>query len=263
MNKIYKFNTPGNPFAGYGTPENADVLQHSISIDGNWVKYRLLADSNILVSVKFDFNSLKSNSLFADQTLWAFKYESIENSINSLNDQTDKTNFYTTLTADDIICVFKRTLPLKLPKIFESPGLTVCTLVSFFVENADITSSDLDFVFANNNITEIIKNNQPTTAETLDKFLSLPAEITCTTDKDTSAIEVGDIVNVTISTKPGIKYVYVEELNGKPNKSIVSINNGQGTFSVDTSNLVSGDLVSFKLGFKYLTGLCSFSKVIS
>jgi hypothetical protein len=264
MNQMYKFTSPGEPFNGYASSNDTE-LTHSIVVEENWIKYRLMSNEVILVSVKFDFQQFKTHNNYYDQTLWAFDDEAIKQSIVELNESENKNNFYYTVFNDDIIPVFKKTLSLKLPKIFQTPGLNACALIRFFVKSVNINSEELDIIFATGANTNVsyYYNDEAITPQILDKYMTLVSDITYTTDKDNSTINPGDEINVTVSTDQTITYVYVEPISALVNKTIVPIVNGTGTFKIYTADLESGDIVSVKIAHKYVAGVTSLIKTIS
>ena len=63
-------------------------------------------------------------------------------------------------------------------------------------------------------------------------------------------------------TASHITKVYVEPLAGYVNKTVVNLTNGTGSFTVDTSDLVSGDAVQFKIGYKLFTGVVNYTQTL-
>jgi hypothetical protein len=243
----------------------ADAVEHQLNIDNNFLYYKLLSEGAVKLSIKLDYTLITEHNNYYDQTMWAFTGPCINAALSGLSQAENKNTYFYSITEEDIIPVLKRTILTKFSKLFETPGLNAHCLFRFFVPSASMSPNDIDYIFgADENYTASVKYNNSTAQTTeLNKMFDLVEPIQITTNKDSSNINPGDTITVNVSTAANISFVYVEQISGNINRTMVPLQNGIGNFTVSTSGLETGDVISFKVGFKYATGLAKFTKVIS
>ena len=233
-----------------------------LSFQDNIILYKLYNSNNLKLSFNLDYDIIKTNSKFADQTVWSLTPACVKQLFSSTVEYT--------VTANDIVNVFSKTLAAKPTSLTYVNGEAIFfPLFNLFVPSlsSGINDIKISLPFSQNSddtldITYTF-NNQEIFPESLALLKDHVEEITITTDKDNTDINEGDIINVTLTSDPSVKFIYVEERFGKVSKSVVRLTNGVGTFTVDTQDLLSGDDIEFKVGYKYFTGVSSFRKQIS
>jgi hypothetical protein len=249
-----------------------------------WFKFINLALNSTVFNLKLDYNLIKNNANYDDQTMWTlfdnFKLDH-DNHIKNSDDPY-------IVSADKILSLLSQTYVSKekqfskkyinanyLPfKIFVPYKNCPLNEVIFYVAKPAISNDyrkvPISFTgpdgstatITSTSITE--ENAQLTPGSPGHKagWLDLISDITVQTDSTT--VNVGDTVVVNITTEnTNISTVYLEPVIGTVNKTRVRLTNGQGSFIVKTDDLEAGDEIRIKLGYKFFTGAAEFVKVVT
>jgi hypothetical protein len=267
MNNIHKKSLISGFFDNYIDTSADSTVRIDLSFENDNILYKLYSNDIVKMSFKLDYNIVKNNSKFNEQTAWGLTLACV----NAIFSSTENNVEYV-ITDNDLVQIFNKTLATKPPVLALVNDRVIFTpLLTFFVPYISSGVNDIKIYLpysenSGEGALQITYSFNDEELENLPESTSLKDDIepiSITTDKDNSPITESDIINVTLTANPSIKFVYVEEKFGKVSKSLVRLNNGVGTFTVDTQDLLSGDNVEFKVGYKYFTGVSSFSKQIS
>ena len=207
-------------------------------------------------------SELQKKPGFVDQTLWtriSLDYEPV-----SLDSEPPHEYIPNDLDEYNIIDIFGKNLISK-PKMLSNPSSdTVNSLYSIFVPDSNNFLSCIIRLTIDSTYEAGFEVEGPSASSFVDEHVNiqdLVAPITLTSTQST--VTANSSIVVTVSSAPYIDEVYLENVSGILNKSRVKLTNGQGKFSIITTDLEVGDEVRVKAGHRKWTGIASFSKQIS
>jgi hypothetical protein len=252
-------------------PENAEPVLHQtvvnyinkVEVSGNNIRYSLICeqDSYPIYDVTVSLDDIKSNLNFADQTLWG-----VSDTFSQQNETRVDKSQTQVVPASEIQNIFAKTLSDKSKAIF-SPIIGISIPFGIFVPSIDSTIDDCVVIlseFPDNSVEDgvTLTNTNDTPVAVInvpnDQFYAdLIAGITVTASPASPA--AGDDITLSVTcSDPTVKYVYVEPRSGIVNKTKIAMNEGVGSVIVKTGDLVSGDEVEIKLGYKFYTGVYKY-----
>jgi hypothetical protein len=236
---------------------------NKIDVDGNNVRYRMIceADEYAIYDFTVSLDDILNNQNFGEQTIWG-----IDTSFSNENEKrTDKANTQE-VPASNLVSIFAKTLNDKSRALF-SPSSGVGVSFGIFVPFTGATIDDCTIVISDmpdnsvqDGITITNTNDGPVPVVSVarDVFIEqLVAGIQVT--PSTTAPSAGDDITLTVTcSDPEVHSIYVEPRSGIVNKTKVNLTNGVGSLIVKTGDLVSGDDVEIKFGYKYYTGVTKY-----
>jgi hypothetical protein len=260
----------------------------------NTLSFTLKLEDDIVYQFNLDFDIIKTSTNFSDQTFWAIKSQAL-NPRSLLSSNVDNTIY--NLKSTDLVELTNTTYVSKIayfsnfPQTAQNktdPNNFISTPFRIFVPsknsnladckiivnrpiplvNDSVTTltieGDVNVVNLNDDPTLTGNDYQQTVLETGLPFWdwkTLISNITLTPNTNTPSAGDDIIINVT-TADTSITKVYVESVVGISNKSVVTLNNGQGSFIIKTDSLSSGDEVVVKVGYKYFSNKASYSTVL-
>lgn len=238
--------------------KNASILDsalepksYSIKIDPVYINIVVMnaADSEPeTISFKIKKTDITESLVFAEQTLWAIDNDGISN-LNSQN----------VLESKYIIPIFPNTYNTK-----NTPtGFFGNSLFTIFCPTKNLDDIIFRIGVATENSETVFSGNTDEEITFIDAatYKDLISPITVSTSQTT--VSAGDTITVNVTCRDNVGTVYLEPIVGSLPKTRVNINNKTGSFKIDTTGLVSGDIVSIKLGYKYFTGVTVFNKTLA
>jgi hypothetical protein len=274
-----------------------EILDKNITLDfieqGSILKFTLKQNNVIKYKFSLNLDTIKSSTLFADQTYWAIKSNSF------LEKCVDLDNPYS-LTLLDIVELSNITISTKTSydsrnfptKDFEDKDNTNSSPFKLFVPSVNSSLSDCKIIVMNPvpDTRGTTGQNSTIVSVTGDvNIVNLTPEITTTEQQvahfnstknphwdwrslisnvslssTAQSYSAGDDIVVNVTTEDTtISKVYLDPVVGILNKQQVNLVNGAGSFVIKTDTLQSGDNVRVKVGYKYFTGAGTFTKTLA
>jgi hypothetical protein len=248
------------------TPVSHEVTVNYINkvdVDGNNVRYRTICENDdyAIFDVTISLDDILSNENFAEQTLWG-----VDTTFSNENEKRADKTATQVVPAANLVSIFAKTLNDKSKAIF-SPVVGVGVPFGIFVPFTGATIDDCTIVIADvtdnsvqDGITITNTNDCPVPVVNVpnaDFYTQLLAGITVTPSTTTPV--AGDDITLTVTcSDTDVHSIYVEPRSGIVNKTKVNLTNGVGSLIVKTGDLVSGDDVEIKFGYKYYTGATKY-----
>jgi hypothetical protein len=207
-------------------------------------------------------SELQKKPGFVDQTLWT----RVSRDVLPIQEDSEQSYVYSPLELHEsaLIDVFGETLITK-PKTLTNPSSThAASLYTIFVpDSSDFTSCVIRLMF-DAKYEAGFEVEGPAASSFVDehvKFEDLVSPITLSSTQ--TSVTPNSSISVTVNSDSFIDEVYLESVSGILNKTRVKLTNGQGKFSILTTDLEVGEEVRVKAGHKKWSGIASFSKEIS
>jgi hypothetical protein len=272
-------------------PEDKNITL-SFTEQNDTLLFSLKLEDDIVYQFNLDFDIIKTSPNFSDQTLWAIKSQAL-----IIKSKIGNSDTIYNLKTTDLVELTNTTSVSKVPYFSNfpqsaqnntDPNNFISTPFRIFVpsKNSDLADckiivnrpiplvndsvttltivGDVNVVNLNNDPTLTGNQVQQTILETGLPFWdwkTLISNVTLT--PNTNNPSAGDDIIINVTTEDtSITKVYVESVVGISNKSIVNLNNGQGSFIIKTDSLSSGDEVVVKVGYKYFSNKASYSTVL-
>jgi hypothetical protein len=194
---------------------------------------------------------------FVDVTMWG-----VRQNLPMVTDEDGNVTGPTIVKPKDLIDFFGITLASKTsaPVGFSSIENTWKTPYQIFIKDSSGNFDDATIVIktpAEDGFDYTIEGNS-TAAINAAEFYVRPAEIVPSislTSTSTSVAPNGSVtVDVTCSDT-SIKEVFLDQVYGMTNKARVPLTNGSGSFTLYATDLVAGDTVRVKAGYRKFTGI--------
>jgi hypothetical protein len=225
-----------------------ETKSYSIKIDPVYINIIITDSQEETVSFKIKKTDITQNPAFDEQTLWCINADGIEN-INSEK----------VLDSKYIIPIFVNTYNTKITPTQFCPN----SLFNIFLPTKNLNDMIFRIGVAKENSETVFSGNTDEQITFIDAatYKDLISPITVSTSQTT--VNAGDTITVNVTCRDNVETVYLDSIVGSLSKTRVNINNKTGSFKIDTTGLVSGDIVSVKLGYKYFTGVTVFNKTLA
>lgn len=207
-------------------------------------------------------SELQKKPGFVDQTLWT------RISDKWLPVQPDENEPYVyyplELHESALVDMFGETVVTKPKSLTTLASPYTAAIYSIFVSDADdFTTCTIRLLFDPKHEAGF-EVEGPSASSFVDQHVSfedLVAPITLSSTQ--TSVTPNSSISVTVNSEPYIDEIYLESVTGALNKTRVKLTNGQGKFSIITTDLEVGEEVRVKAGHKKWTGIANFSKEIS
>jgi hypothetical protein len=255
------FQTEAGQEITFVKPDDVTIL-NTFTVSGDIITYTLSvpAQNKTAFTINIDYNLIKSNIAFADQTMWAIS----DNIFDSIKDGVPYT-----VTEDDIVSVFTKTLISKTPFISSQDIDCSKCPIQIFVPSKNSTINDITIIVPSkdtNDVVDVISTVDETDVvvsnTTLPLLNAVISPITVISSKTTLNPDDTTILTVTTSDT-SITEVYAEAVFGIITKTRISLTNGVGTVGLSALGLSSGDQVRVKFGYKLFTGVADYTNTIA
>lgn len=234
---------------------------NAFTYSGNIVNYKFILnnENKTILNLNIDLDILKQNANFADQTLWSIDSTIVDNNIA----RTDSSEEYT-VKQSEFVPLFSANYVTK-PLYFQDTSMngSKSTLL-IFVPSKNSTIEELKFVVYSTDTTspEIVITTTGDVEQEDAKIPELISTINISPSKPT--INADDFVTLTITTgDPTVTEVYAEPVYGTTNKTRVRMVNGTGNIIVYSTDLIAGEPVRIKFGYKYYTGVAEYINTVT
>ena len=219
-------------------------IKHYIRVVGDNIVYKMYNtdEDKLYYHAIIPFSLIRQHSSFVAQTLWAVKDTAMP-LVSSLEDEENGI----TVKFGEIISLFDLSLQERDPVLGSKKYDTELFPLKIFVPYDNCPIEDLHFMLtcdkANNSTYEI--DAEPESSIVVNSgYKDIVATIS------TEHTIVDGVINVNISTDPRLNTIYLEAVSGILNKTRVALNNGEGSFTIVSTGLSTGDVVDVKLGHK-------------
>jgi hypothetical protein len=273
--QIKKFNTGTNiSFSRFVSAETTDTeitLNYKIDIDDDLLKLVITnqqEDNKTYYNVVIDFSIIKSHPEFDSQTLWEvpttlFLGTNVDGELDNpallarddIKNKLKETYFDRATKVNNYSNVFP---PIRIFVPSKTSELSDC-IICVPTPNDVVTeptetgyTKDINVIFTGAAATATVTSANNTGWKQL-----CSAPIATELSRDSNSITV----SVTVDDET-IPEVWLEQVYGGLNTSRVVLQNGSGSFKINTSDLSEGSPVRVKLGYKYISGLSNFTATI-
>lgn len=261
MANFYNFDGSAG-FFSLVTPDPAS-FKHIFNITQNNLEYSFVhvEDNNkVLCNISLSLEVLKSHNRYCSQSFWAFD----DNGALGVS-----TDLYTITRTNQLVSILDNTKITKSSNLFlHGDGQSVIpfrifvndkdgdfTTFSYFVYSPDPTNgTDIGH-------TTTVVTNVGEAPTGFTKWKTIIAPITLSTTQTTA--KAGDVITVNVTTTDtDLDKIYLEQITGVLDRTVVSLTNGSGSFNILTNTLVTGDTVEVKAGHKLFTGVSTFTQTL-
>lgn len=224
--------------------------------EGNLVSHQEHRD---LYWVKLTLDTLKSKISLADQSLWSVHIDDLYT--------TSDHNAATEITAFQVFDVFGNAIDTK-GQYADINKNEIFQIFVPFVQGAKMTDFDIrltidETVYNGKKITYAVDPASPSKDLLVEQGKKPSEFVAAITATGPSVVLPNSSAVVNISTLPGISAVYLEQVHGIVPQVKIPLTNGQGSFTVLTLGMNSGDEIEVKLGFKKWINGTTYKKIIS
>jgi hypothetical protein len=259
MANFYNLRNSAGVFSLLAAEETA--FTHNFNITATKLEYTFknLTENKVLCSIELELDNLKSNPRFCSQSLWAFQNRGFLG---------EDTSLYTIETIN-LISIFDITKNDKSQRVYLKGDNYSEIPFRIFVDSKDGDFTSFSYLVANpdptlgqdiGHTTTVITNIGTPPTDVYTEWKSVIAPITLSTTQ--SSVQAGDIITVNVSTDESLDKIYLEQITGILDRTVVKLNNGIGSFNILTNTLSSGDTVEIKAGHKLFTGVTNFTKTL-
>jgi len=263
MSNFYNFDAHSQVFQ-YITSSAASFI-HNFNITETNLKYQFIhvEDNNkILCSISLDLDVLKSHNRFCSQSIFGFMDDGIlgsksypsslqsirKNSLVSILDQTKIDKSSNVFYSDD----GQSEIPLR---IFVDNTSGNFTTFSYIVKTPDPSNG------TNIGHTATVVTDVGTAPTGFTKWKTIFAPINLSTTQTTA--KVGDTISVNVSTTDThLDKIYLTQVTGILDASVVPLTNGTGSFNILTDSLTTGTAVQVKAGHKLFSNITTFTQTL-
>jgi hypothetical protein len=239
-------------------------IKHIFNITSSVLQYRIenTTDNETHCNIKINLSDIKNHRRFCSQSIFsltdlaALGAQSTQYTVTPFDLDNTLDNTWNTkrnslfLIGDDISSVF----PMK---IFVNSEDADFTTFSYIVLCPDMTYSNTEGWEQ----TFLVETNVGTIEPDYVQWKTLFEQITATS-QNTNAV-AGDTILVNVSVEDTtIPKVYAETISGVVDKTEIQLTNGQGSFSILTNTLSTGESVKVKLGHKLFSNITTFEQVL-
>ena len=255
MSNFYNLGQPAGVFSDLAGEETA--FTHNFNITATKLEYTFknVNEDTVLCNLKLDLDVLKSNSRFCSQSMWAF------------NDKRGVSLY--TVESFDLVSILDFTKLEKTNTISRKGDGRSEIPFRIFVDSKDGDFTTFSYLAANpdptigediGHTTTVITNVGTPPAAGYTPWKNIIAPITLSTTQ--SSVQVGDIIKVDVSSDAYIDTVYLEQITGVIDRTVVPLTNGVGSFNILTDTLSSGATIKVKAGHKLFSGVSAFTKTL-
>ena len=267
MLKIRQKKYVSNYFETYynkdNTLENVDIEHYfDVNEQTEIINYKLIINGDDYYSFPINFAELKQSAFWADQNLFGLHI-----------DNTFQLKTYSKLVLD---CVYADSMASQLGTASPKLGYQFSPFF-IFVPSKNSSINDLIWIiptsYGRSNDPEethpainvqiggtsgsgVIISEQP-------EFINNNLISTINVSGPSSIQENSTFTLNLLVSDTSITEIYVDVVNGITNKNRIYLTNGSGNLDVSTTGLMSGEQVKLKFGYKYFTGVTTYTKVIS
>jgi hypothetical protein len=242
--------------------QNIDIDHYfNINEETKLINYKLIVNDADYYSCSIDFEKLKESAYWSDQNLFGVHLDNIE-----------KLKISNKLVLE---CIYADSMISQLRLADPNFGYQFSPFY-VFVPSKDSSINDLIWVIPTSNGVSSDEVARPpinvavTGPSAQGVVLSEQPEfinnnlISTITVSGPASIETNSTFTLNLSVSDtSIKEIFVDAISGTTNKTRVYLTNGTGSLQVSTAGLTTTDNVKIKFGYKYFTGVTTYTKVIS
>ncbi len=149
----------------------------------------------------------------------------------------------------DFVDIFSETLTSRAKAIADAPYNNYPYYIFVDDQDSDFSTWTIG-IRVPENAAYVFEGNLKTivdSAQTTTKFIDYLPTITLSA---ASTMQPDSSTTITINTDPSVKEVYMDSVSGIINKHRVGLTNGVGTLTAYSTDLVSGDIVRVRAGYR-------------
>jgi len=267
MLKIRKKPTATNYFDNYyindGTLENV-IIDHYFDINEQTqvINYKTIVNDADYYSASIDFEQLKQSAYWTDQNLFGVHSDNL-NDLKTSNELVLNCIYAESMSSQKRLADPTFEYHLSPFYIFvPSKNSSINDIIWIIPTSTGINNSD-DLVRPSINVQVTGPSSTGVTLSEQPEFIANNLINTINVSGPTS-IQSNSTFTLNLSVSDtSIKEIFVDAINGIANKTRVYLTNGSGSLEVSTAGLTTADNVRIKFGYKYFTGVTTYTKVIS
>lgn len=247
-----------------------------------WFKLINVEENKTYLNIKVPYSEIMNHIDICDQSLWEFNCSDYINIPENTGDEINVEELppVTLSKIKDITNTFRRTLNNKQSLMF--PVSSWSGPFAIFVPYVNSPIEEWVFVIRDTN--GVVPQQGDPYTNTFNMTYTGPSGSTATitegtgtfvrsnnpvwkdllTTPNVDSFVVNDgVIDVQISVdNPNIQFVYLEQQVGFINKTKVKLTNGVGNFSVLTTGLELGEIITVRFGYKFFTNLNQFTHTL-